>query len=751
MKSEPAPLSSPCVLAQIHWRAFRWTLLLLALPLLMLNACKGASEKSSGLTSSSDNETVEEEVQPTLAQSIVGELRDALSKSTQAQRRASSKAPSTSLTSSQIGQIIEAANASISEAGLEASENLVLLLPKIVEGAQVSLSRAGLANSAEATRVIQVLVNSMIRSLKGRSAYLPVSAVDDDLTSTETVLHQVTMTSIAYLDEAGLTVAEVASASSAVVGTVVASLGESGMSTSEVGGGVKQVTSGAIDALDEVGGLDINSLGGVVESITGGATSGLGDIEMEGFTSGKLTEMVGKVTAGATGALGKVEMPGYSADNLSPLVEKVSAGATASLGKALEKRGLDAGMLPDLMEQVTAGAIGALDEIEMEGYDSSKLGGMVEQVTAGATVALGRIEMDGFDVDDVATLMEKATSGASSALANIQMEGFSAADLDALAEKARDSANSSLSKIEINGLDATRLQQIKEKISSGVNSGKAKRPPMLAEVRKIPSPTSDKTPSYIFSSSKSGTLSFRGPCSSETIEVLADNNTIVLHDLSDGTYRNCALQVTDTTGNVSEFLKISAFTIDTSTPDTDPPVLKEVIAIPEVTNDRQALYTFSSSEDGTLILKEGCFTQKEQVFIGNNTLVLDNLSDGLYEHCTVQVTDEAENTSELLTVSEFRVDVTPPVLLLSKVSQTNSSTPQLDFFSTEDGTITYHGACSSDTRSAITGLNSITFDSLDDGVYSDCALQVTDSAGNTSDNLSIDEFTIGVCQGSCRT
>ncbi len=43
--------------------------------------------------------------------------------------------------------------------------------------------------------------------------------------------------------------------------------------------------------------------------------------------------MVEDLTAGATGALGKISMTGYFSDNLSTMVREVTSGAIASLGR----------------------------------------------------------------------------------------------------------------------------------------------------------------------------------------------------------------------------------------------------------------------------------------------------------------------------------------------------------------------------------------------------------------------------------
>jgi hypothetical protein len=71
------------------------------------------------------------------------------------------------------------------------------------------------------------------------------------------------------------------------------------------------------------------------------------------------------------------------------------------------------------------------------------------------------------------------------------------------------------------------------------------------------------------------------------------------------------------------------------------------------------------------------------------------------------------------------------------------TTPSYGFVSTEAGTIHYGGSCSSQTTSAIAGLNTITMNPLTAGTYTNCTISVTDAAGNTSNQLVISPFTIG--------
>jgi heat shock protein HslJ len=72
---------------------------------------------------------------------------------------------------------------------------------------------------------------------------------------------------------------------------------------------------------------------------------------------------------------------------------------------------------------------------------------------------------------------------------------------------------------------------------------------IIEEVKAVTTPSIDNTPNYTFSSTKSGTITYGGSCSSSTTVAVTGNNTITLNTLSDGTYSNCTITVTDNPEN----------------------------------------------------------------------------------------------------------------------------------------------------------------------------------------------------------
>ncbi len=101
--------------------------------------------------------------------------------------------------------------------------------------------------------------------------------------------------------------------------------------------------------------------------------------------------------------------------------------------------------------------------------------------------------------------------------------------------------------------------------------------PTVSEITAVTTPTNDTTPNYIFTTNEAGTIAFTlGSCRSTTTSASSGSNTITLDSngsggaLSDGSYTNCRLTVTDLvdfgSGNTSAALSITSFTIATSAP-----------------------------------------------------------------------------------------------------------------------------------------------------------------------------------------
>jgi len=106
--------------------------------------------------------------------------------------------------------------------------------------------------------------------------------------------------------------------------------------------------------------------------------------------------------------------------------------------------------------------------------------------------------------------------------------------------------------------------------------------------------------------------------------------------------------------------------------------------------------------------------------------------------------DEDDLKESTTTDNDTTTDTTAATLaeVTAVTTPTNDTTPDYTFSSSEAGTITYGGSCSSSTTSATSDNNTITFNALAAGTYSNCTITVTDSAGNASSTLSVNTFVV---------
>ena len=265
------------------------------------------------------------------------------------------------------------------------------------------------------------------------------------------------------------------------------------------------------------------------------------------------------------------------------------------------------------------------------------------------------------------------------------------------------------------------------------------QPPTVKELTAVATPTKDYTPSYTFKSSKAGTITYGGNCSSSTTSATADNNTITFTTLLEGTYSNSNLYVTSSTGVKGNTLSVSSFTVDTTAPSIAP-----VTTVTTPTNDPS--YSFSSDEAGTISYGGSCSSSTTSAISGTNSISFKTLGDGSYGNCTITVTDSLGHVSSPLSVNTFVVDTTAPTLsqVTAVTSPTNDTTPSYTFSSNEAGTISYGGSCKVDgVTSTNTGSLTISFNTLSEGSYSNCTITVTDTAGNASNPLNVNTFIVG--------
>ena len=248
--------------------------------------------------------------------------------------------------------------------------------------------------------------------------------------------------------------------------------------------------------------------------------------------------------------------------------------------------------------------------------------------------------------------------------------------------------------------------------------------PVIAEVTAVTTPSNDNTPDYTFSSTESGSLYFEGSCSSSTTSVSSGDNTITLNSLSDGTYSDCAITVSDTAANESNSLTLTSFTIDSTAA-----TLIETSAIDSSTNDSTPDYTFVSSEAGTITYSGSCSSSTTSAIAGTNTITLNSLSDGTYSDCKITVTDSLEN-AVTLNIGSFVIDTTAPTVTSVSTNANNQSSVAI----TDNISVTFSKAM--DTTSVTTNTSNTSCSGtlrVSSDNFSNCVQMASSPSSSNSD------------------
>ena len=208
------------------------------------------------------------------------------------------------------------------------------------------------------------------------------------------------------------------------------------------------------------------------------------------------------------------------------------------------------------------------------------------------------------------------------------------------------------------------------------------------------------------------------------------------------------LAVVDYEDNKSNTISIPSFTVLPSEPPTGYIQLVASGTLASMQTTSTPSFSFNLSAIGpttapiTITYGGSCSSSTTTATAGTNTITFDTLADGTYNDCTIDVTDAASNTGNTLIVPRFTINRTPvdtstnpitaPAIteVLPVPDPTKDPMPRYTFHSDKDGTIVYGGSCSSSTTTALQGDNTITFNSMSLGTYSDCTIQVTNKGNN---------------------
>ena len=177
----------------------------------------------------------------------------------------------------------------------------------------------------------------------------------------------------------------------------------------------------------------------------------------------------------------------------------------------------------------------------------------------------------------------------------------------------------------------------------------------------VSTPTRDTTPDVVLNSNESGTISFSNGCgtstdlaitagTSKTFTLTQTDNTT---GLTDDTY-TCTATLTDALGNTND-LTLTQFVVDTN-------VLKPVETTPVSSPTNSPVVEITIDEPGTLKFAGDCDILADATYgsRGPKQVSLNGLGEAVYTSCNVTLEDIAGNTSIVLTLNEFEVDLTGP-------------------------------------------------------------------------------------------
>ena len=280
------------------------------------------------------------------------------------------------------------------------------------------------------------------------------------------------------------------------------------------------------------------------------------------------------------------------------------------------------------------------------------------------------------------------------------------------------------------------LKVISSISSSVINKLKGTKIPILNHI-KSPSLQENNLVSYGFRSSKAGTIRYSGGCFSSTRNAIEGDHHILFVTMVEGKYDNCAIQVTDSEGNMSEPLQVPSFRVDFSAPELSQVGRFRV-------QSRNVEIGIKASEAGSLVYSGSCSGDLQHLKKGKSDVMISFPGDGQYSDCELMLSDASGNTSQPLPLGTVFIDATPPVLAEIKpvAKKIHTNRPSYSFKTSKSGTLNFNGKCKGNVDKAVVGINHIALLTAEPGNYDDCSITLTDSSNNRSQPLRISPFEI---------
>jgi hypothetical protein len=148
--------------------------------------------------------------------------------------------------------------------------------------------------------------------------------------------------------------------------------------------------------------------------------------------------------------------------------------------------------------------------------------------------------------------------------------------------------------------------------------------------------------------SEKGRLVYNGKCSSDLQYIDQGKSEVSISFPGEGLYSDCKLTLIDSSGNTSVPLSLGTVRIDAT-----PPVLAEIKPVHENIHTNRPSYSFKTSKSGTLNFSGKCRGNVDKAVVGINHIALLTAEPGIYDDCTMTLTDSSNNISLPLKISSF--------------------------------------------------------------------------------------------------
>ncbi len=211
-------------------------------------------------------------------------------------------------------------------------------------------------------------------------------------------------------------------------------------------------------------------------------------------------------------------------------------------------------------------------------------------------------------------------------------------------------------------------------------------PPVIDQVTPVPTPTKNQNPSYTFSSTEKGIITYGGTCTSATTSAVTGSNTIILTPVGggifpEGSYINCTITVTDSHGNVSSALTVDSFIVDTTPPsllistlDDNAWTSNQTLNVSGTATDNNGVKQLSINATTVTLNPDGNFSHAIQLVEGTNvvTTIAEDLAGNQTTDTRTINYDPNAPVISISTPADNSKTKTSPVTISGTVNETST-------------------------------------------------------------------------------